>query len=137
MPRAAFLPRCQSRELLKLLAKISVALTILLTVYGQIVVKMAVLKQGPFPNAWPARFDFLVRLLLNPWVWSAFAAAFLAAVSWMIAMTRLDLNVAYPFMSLAFVLVFALGVLVFHEPLSAVRITGIVLIVLGLICVSR
>jgi multidrug transporter EmrE-like cation transporter len=119
------------------MARLCVALTILLTVYGQIVVKWAVLKQGPFPAGWPARLEFLIRLLSSPWVWSAFAAAFLAAVSWMVAMTRLDLSAAYPFMSLAFVLVLALSILFFHEPLSATRIVGVFLIVLGLICVSR
>ncbi len=117
--------------------KLCVALTVLLTVYGQIVVKWAVLRQGPFPTGGPARLQFLIALLFNPWVWSAFLAAFLAALSWMIAMTKLDLGVAYPFMSVAFVLVSFLGVFLFRESVSPSRIAGVVFIVLGLIFVSR
>src|SRR3954468_8472724 len=64
-----------------------VAATLLLTVYGQGIVKWRVGEAGVFPAGTRDRVSFLARLVLDPWVLSAFAAAFLAAVSWMAAMT--------------------------------------------------
>ena len=51
-----------------------VALTVGLTVYGQIAIKWQVLEAGPFPADPGDKIRFLVRLLANPWVLSALAA---------------------------------------------------------------
>ena len=114
-----------------------VFLTIFLTVYGQIAIKWQVTAAGAFPADPEGKLLFLARLLLNPWVISALAAALLAAVSWMAAMTKLDLSHAYPFMSLAFVLVLILSALVFHEPVTLPKIAGLALISAGIIVGSQ
>ncbi len=114
-----------------------VFLTVFLTVYSQIIIKWQVLAAGAFPVESVDRLWFLAKLLVNPWVVSALAAGLLAVVSWMAAMTRLDLSHAYPFMSLAFVLVLVLSAMVFHEPVNAWKIAGLVLITVGIIVGSQ
>jgi multidrug transporter EmrE-like cation transporter len=114
-----------------------VFLTIFLTVYGQIAIKWQVSAAGAFPSDPPGKLLFLARLLANPWVISALAAALLAAVSWMAAMTKLELSHAYPFMSLAFILVLVLSALVFHEPVTLPKIAGLALISAGIIVGSQ
>lgn len=114
-----------------------VFLTIALTVYGQIVIKWQVLQVGALPVNLHERFFFLVRLLVNPWIISAFAAAFLASIAWMAAMTKLPLSHAYPFMSLAFVLVLVLSGLFFQEAITAPKIIGLAFIVLGIVIGSQ
>lgn len=112
-------------------------MTILLTVYGQIAIKWQVLKVGALPEAWPEKIAFLFHLLLNPWVISAFAAALLASVFWMAAMTKLQLSHAYPFMSLAFVLIMVASAVFFSEPITPLKIGGIALVILGLVVGSQ
>ena len=114
-----------------------VFITIFLTVYSQIVIKWQVVAAGTFPLETPDRLWFLAKLLINPWVISALAAGLLAVVSWMAAMTKLELSHAYPFMSLAFVLVLVLSALVFHEPVNSWKIAGLVLITAGIIVGSQ
>ncbi len=110
--------------------------TVLLTVYGQVVVKWKVLEAGAFPDSWPDNAWFLAKLLVNPWVVSALAAAVLAALSWMVAMAKLHLSYAYPFVSLSFVLVLLLSRLVFDEPLDAYKVVGVGLIAAGVVVSS-
>ena len=114
-----------------------VFLTIVLTVYGQVVIKWQVVAAGAFPVATGERIVFLAKLLVNPWILSALAAALLAAVSWMAAMTRLDLSHAYPFTSLSFVLVLLFSALIFHEPVTVPKLAALVLICLGIIIGSQ
>lgn len=109
-----------------------ISCTILLTVYGQLVIKWQVLKAGEFPEDTMDKLGFLWQLLLNPWVISGFAAALLASLTWMASMTKLPLSHAYPFMSLAFVFVMVFSGLLFHEPITAPKIIGIALVILGL-----
>lgn len=107
-----------------------VAATVLLTVYGQLVVKWQVGDASRLSDP-SQRTDFLLGLLANPWVLSAFAAAFAAALCWMLAMVKLELSHAYPFISLSFVLVLFLSAALFGEPLTWPKIAGVALIVGG------
>ena len=119
------------------MAWVCVLLTIALTVYGQFVIKWQVNLAGPLPDGSAARAHFVFRLLLNPWVISAFAAAFGASLTWILAMTRLPLSEAYPLTALVFACVVFGGALVFSEPLSTGRIVGVGLIMAGLVVGSR
>ena len=111
--------------------------TILCTVYGQLVAKWQVRIAGSFPASFPERVYFLIRLLFNPWMVSSLAAAFFAMLSWMAAMTKFELSYAYPFMSLAFLLVLILSAFLFHEALTIPKVLGVLLIVTGIIVTSR
>lgn len=114
-----------------------IALTIALTVFGQIAIKMQVLAAGAPPAAVADKLGFLLRLLVDPWIIAAFAAAFLASIAWMGAMTKFPLSFAYPFMSLNFVIVVLLSGWYFHEPLSMLRLVGVGLICLGTIVAAQ
>ena len=115
---------------------ICVALTILLTVYGQIVLKWQIGGQT-LPDESSAKLAFLFKQLLNPWVITAFVAAFGASLTWMAAMTKLKLSDAYPFMSLAFVIVMFLSWPIFGEAPTANKILGTLIVIGGLILINR
>lgn len=114
-----------------------IAATIALTVYGQIIIKWQVSKAGAMPPAPVEKVWFLGSLLLNPWVMSGFAAAFLASLFWMAALSRFPLSYAYPFMSLSFVGVLLLSATVFAESITLAKALGMVLLVLGLVIGSQ
>jgi multidrug transporter EmrE-like cation transporter len=114
-----------------------VVATLLFTVYGQLVIKWQVNQADSMPGGAANKIHFLMLLLLKPWVWSGFAAAFLASLAWMAAMTRFKLSDAYPFMSLAFVLVMLLSYFFFGEQLTTKKVAGTMLVILGLIVIYR
>jgi multidrug transporter EmrE-like cation transporter len=111
--------------------------TIALTVFGQIAIKLQVSKAGALPAAAGDKLLFLIKLLLNPWIIAAFAAAFLASVTWMGAMSKFQLSHAYPFMALNFVIVLGLSAWLFNEPLSITRMAGVALICIGTIVAAQ
>ncbi|MHB8658455.1 MAG: EamA family transporter [Solirubrobacteraceae bacterium] len=111
---------------------IYVAITIALTIYGQLVVKWQVLKHAHFPQTLSGKLHFYGHLLVNPWIISVFVAAALAALFWMAAMARLQLSQAYPFMALSFVGVLFLSAAFFGEAITVGKVIGIILVVGGL-----
>ena len=52
-------------------------------------------------------------------------------------MTKFELSYAYPFMSLAFVMVLILSALLFHESVTITKILGLMFVVAGIIIASR
>lgn len=119
------------------MAYIYILFTIILTVYGQIVIKWQVNSAGAFPGVTVDKILFILRLLLNPWVISSFLGAFLASLTWMAALTKFPLSFAYPFMSLSFVLVMVLSCIFFYEPITIPKAVGMGLIVVGIIIGSQ
>ena len=111
--------------------------TVMLTVYGQLVVKWRVRQAGALPLNFTKKVVFLADLMLDPWIISGIVAAFLAGLSWMAAMTKFELSYAYPFTSLAFVLVLLLSVVLFHETITAPKLLGVIVVVVGVIIASQ
>jgi multidrug transporter EmrE-like cation transporter len=101
------------------------------------IVKWRVTRAGPLPANLAPKIRFLTVLLFDPWIASAMMLAVLAAISWMAALTKFELSYAYPFMSLAFVLVLLLSTIVFHESMSVAKVMGLVLVIAGIIISSR
>ena len=114
-----------------------IAGTVLFTVYGQLVLKWRIVNYGAMPEDFGSKLVFLFKLLFDPYIFSGFAAAFVASFFWMAAMTKFELSYAYPFMSGAFVLVFILSVLFFNEVVTWQKILGLTFIVIGIIITSK
>ena len=114
-----------------------IALTLLLTIYGQLILKWRINSFGAFPEGRRDQLIYLGKSLLDPYVISSFAAAFLASLTWIAALTKFELSFAYPFMSLSFVFVLFLSYLLFNEPFTLNKLIGVVFIIAGLYFASR
>jgi multidrug transporter EmrE-like cation transporter len=106
---------------------------ILFTVYGQLVLKWRMNMKGQLPIELSDKLFFMARLFLDPWLISGFAAAFVASLFWMAAMTKFEISFAYPFMSLSFVLVLILSIYIFGETFTWGKVLGLLLIAAGII----
>jgi multidrug transporter EmrE-like cation transporter len=114
-----------------------VAMTILLTSYGQLVIKWQV---GTFKGATSGLLSHLpplLQLLFQPWIISAFIAAFGASLCWMLAISKLELSKAYPFMALNFLIVCLVAVPLFGEAFSTTKAIGLLTVVAGLVIMSQ
>jgi multidrug transporter EmrE-like cation transporter len=114
-------------------AWVYVGVSLILTVYGQLVVKWQVLRRGHLPSTLNGKVEFFTDLLLNPWVLTAMLATFLAALCWMAAMTHLELSKAYPFAALSFSAVLILSSVFFGETITPAKTVGLALVIAGLI----
>ena len=118
-------------------AWIFVALTLLGTVAGQLVLKYAISRHGQIPGDLPAAAGFIGRALTDPLVLLSLALAFAASLAWIAAVSRLTLGQAYPFMSLAFVFTALLSTLLLGESISPMRWAGLLVVVAGLVLVAE
>ena len=108
-----------------------------LAIYSQIVMKWQVNRAGASPAAVPDLASYLLRLLLNPWVISGAIATFFAGLAWLLAISRLDLSRAYPFLSTVFIIMLIASAVLFNEPFTWKKMAGSVLITAGIILSSQ
>jgi multidrug transporter EmrE-like cation transporter len=118
------------------MALLFIFLTVCFTVAGQVLVKQGMLEVGAAGSVGTLP-RLIVRALTNIKVVLGLALAVLAAVSWLVAISRSELSFAYPFMGLGIVLVLVLSGLVFHEQIPPTRWLGVLVVCAGLWIGSR
>ena len=119
------------------MALMFILLTVAFTVIGQLLVKQGMLEVGPSPTQAVSLILFAGRVLTNLKVILGLTCAFIAALSWTVAISRSDLSFAYPFTGLSIVLVIALSPLVFNENVSWSRWLGVLIVCIGILVASR
>jgi multidrug transporter EmrE-like cation transporter len=102
-----------------------------LTVYGQLMIKARALAHASEAVGSPNTLKYLLAMFTDFWVLSGFGAAVLAGACWMLTIERLDVGYAYPFMALSFVFVPLGAMALFGEPLPAIQLLGLALIIAG------
>lgn len=113
------------------MALISIVVTMVFAVAGQLLVKKGMLAVGaPLPTLQGAVRTAL-GALLNPYVIMGLGSSFVAALGWLLALSKLPLSYAYPFMALTFVLIPVCSLVFFNESVPPTRWFGIVFIVFG------
>mgnify|MGYP003125922542 CR=1 FL=1 len=114
-----------------------IIMTVLFTVYSQLVMRWQVTLAGPLPADTVGKTIYVMTLLINPWVLTGILATFFAGISWILAMTKFEISYAYPFISLNYILVLAAGFLLFDESINTYKVVGSLLVVLGVIVIAK
>lgn len=104
-----------------------VLLSVVLNTIGQFLFKAAAVRSD----------SSTLGLFLDGRTWLALVIYGFSAVIWLWVLSRAQLSLAYPILSITFPLVVALSALFFGEPVSAVRWVGIGAIVIGVSFLSR
>jgi len=111
------------------------ATSILLAVAGQLLMKKGMLVFGAFPVR--QLLYKIIPIFLNPYVFVGLAFFGASAVLWLVVLSRLELSLVYPMVSVAYILVALASWLLFKENVTLVRWLGILVIVMGVFLISR
>ena len=116
---------------------IYVLMTISFTAIGQLLFKWHLNQVGPMPSTPGGVLVFLFQQLFSAPIILGFFSAFVAALTWMAALTKFQLNFIYPFMSLCFPLTMILSGFLLGEELNLSKIVGTAVVLLGLFILTR
>lgn len=108
--------------------------TVFFTVLGQIIAKW---RMTYYVDTLPSSLKekavfFFTTMIFDPYIIATYLCGLFASLFWLMAIGRLELSYAYPFTSLAFVLVMISSVVFFGEQLTIYKIAGSGLIILGI-----
>ena len=113
-----------------------ILLTVLTNAAAQIMLKKGMLELGPL-SLDEGIVATVIRVIFNPWVFFGLSVFVISMASHLIVLSKVELSFAYPFLSLAYVVVAAYAYYVFKEDVNALRVAGIGLICFGTILISQ
>lgn len=111
---------------------ISLVLSILLATTGQLLLKAGMDATGATVALEPSALVGLVRTVLGSWrLLLGFLSFGLSSLFWLVALSRLPLSVAYPVVSLSYVIILASSILLLGERPSLTTWSGALLVMMG------
>jgi multidrug transporter EmrE-like cation transporter len=110
---------------------------VLLNTIAQFLLKAGTRALGSLQFADRAAFDFFFAAATSPYIIGGLVCYVASFGLWIGVLSRLDVSVAYPLLSIGYVISAFAAYYVFGEPLSANKLAGIGLILLGVIVLSR
>ena len=120
------------------LASLSLILTgVLLNAAAQLLLKAGTNAVGHFEFSAANVVPVGLKLAFEPHIVGGVACYVVSLVVWIMGLSRVEVSVAYPMLSIGYVINAVAAWYLFGESLTAVRLTGIGFIVLGVFLVAR
>ena len=110
--------------------------SVLVSAVAQLLLKHGMTKVGRVSSLASAP-SMLFSALTNPIVLTGLGVFGLSALTWLVALSRVKLSVAYPMISLGYVAVILFSWLILKESIKPITLTGCVVIIFGILLISR
>ena len=110
---------------------------VLLNAIAQLALKASVREMGEIKlslnDAWPVT----QQLMLEPSLWLGLLCYGISVIIWILALSRVDVTIAYPMLSIGYIVNALFAWLLFGESLTLERLVGIGVIILGVYILAR
>lgn len=111
--------------------------TVMTNAAAQLLLKYGMISLGSISFSTETLIQRMFQIVFNPWVFAGLVTFVISMASHLYVLSKVDLSFAYPFLSLAYVMVALLAWWLFNEDLGAYKIAGIIFICIGTILIAQ
>lgn len=113
-----------------------ILINVFLTVTAQIMLKQGMNQVGKIDSLENMR-SLATKAITNPFVVGGIGVFGFTSVLWLIVLSRVEISIAYPMLSIGYILVMLWGWLVLEENVTVIRFLGAILICIGVFMITR
>jgi len=110
---------------------------VLLNAAAQLLLKSGTRAVGHFEFHWNNALPVGVQLATQPGIVGGLACYVISVAVWIMALSRVDVSIAYPMLSIGYVVNAFLAWWLFGEALTPTRLLGIFVIIVGVYLVAK
>jgi len=110
---------------------------VLLNACAQLALKASVMNMGAISITMNTAIPVFSRLAVEPWLWVGLFCYVISVVVWILALSRVDVSIAYPMLSIGYIVNALAAWQLLGESLTAQRSMGIGIIIVGVIVLTR
>lgn len=104
---------------------------------SQLMLKQGMISIGNFAFTTTSIVQTLPKIVFNPFVIGGMLTLIFSMGLHLLALSRVDISFAYPFLSISYVIVLIAGNMLFGELITAPRIIGVALICIGTVFIAQ
>jgi len=110
---------------------------VLLNAVAQLALKASVSETGVINLDMQSLFTTAGSLVSNLWLWLGLICYAVSVVVWLLALSRVDVSIAYPMLSVGYIVNAIAAWQMFGEPMNIGKVVGIGIIILGVYVLAR
>ena len=110
--------------------------SVFLNALAQIFIRQGMLKLGSVSFNMEQIWNMALSVFTNMYLLSGMFSYGISIILWMIVLSKVNVSLAYPFLSVGYVVTAVLAYLIFKEPLTVQKILGIAIICLGVVILT-
>ena len=110
---------------------------VLLNAIAQLALKASVSDTGIINLDMQSLLSSAVSLATNLWLWVGLICYAISVVVWILALSRVDVSIAYPILSVGYIVNAIAASHLFNEPMGLGKAIGIGIIILGVYILAR
>ncbi len=114
-----------------------ILLGVLLNAAAQLCLKEGMRRIGHFDFVWANIIPIGLQVAGNVFVLSGLFLYVISVAVWLLVLSRVEVSFAYPLLSVGYIVNAVAGYYLFQENLSLTRVTGILIIIVGVYFVTR
>lgn len=115
-----------------------VLISVILNTLGQLLFKIGMNQIGEFTFSWGNMIPIASKLIVNLGILSGLLVYLLSTIVWFLVLSRADLSLAYPLLSIGYILNTFVAYYLLHEAaFSPLRLIGTLTIIVGVVLVSQ
>ena len=102
-----------------------------------IALRKTMLTLGQMPSELSGYFNLALNLLSNIWFMLGMGCYVISIGLWMVVLGKVEVSLAYPLLSVGYILTAVIGYFFMGENVNLIRIIGLTFICVGIIIISR
>jgi multidrug transporter EmrE-like cation transporter len=110
---------------------------VLLNAVAQLALKASVSDTGIISLDMQSLMSSAGSLVTNLWLWVGLICYGISVVVWILALSRVDVSIAYPMLSIGYIVNAIAASHLFDEPLGISKVVGIGIIIVGVYILAR
>lgn len=110
---------------------------VLLNAVAQLALKASVNDMGAISVSLNTAIPVFTRLAAEPWLWVGLTCYGISVIVWILALSRVDVTIAYPMLSIGYVVNALAAWALLGEALNGPRVLGIGIIIIGVVVLTR
>lgn len=116
----------------------SIILTgVMLNAIAQLALKASVKEMGAIGLNFSSSATAFLRLASEPFLWAGLFCYGISVIVWILALSRVDVSIAYPMLSMGYVVNALFAWQLFGESMNPARIIGMGIVLLGVYVLAR
>lgn len=109
----------------------------LVNAFAQLFIRKAMTKYSDYHFEIEQLYSLLLSLITNSYLILGIVCYVLGMIIWMIILSKFEVSLVYPMVSISYIFTALLAYFAFNEPLTLNKIVGILVICLGVYIVTR
>lgn len=114
-----------------------ILLAVIINTLAQLALKAGMDRIGYFSFSLNNLTSISLQIATNPFILAGLFCYVLSVAVWLLVLSRVDVGMAYPMISLGYIATAIAGYYLFSEQLTLIRVIGILVIMLGVYLVAR